>query len=95
MREDLYEPSSYELMNNYPNPFNPITAIGYQLSAVSDVKLKIYNVLGQKVATLVDERQQAGHHQVDWDASRFPSGVYYYRLEASEFVEVKKMILLR
>jgi hypothetical protein len=70
-------------------------AIGYQLSAVSQVELSVYNLLRQKVATLVDERQQAGFHQVAWDASGFGSGVYYYRLEAGEFVDVKKMVLLR
>jgi flagellar hook assembly protein FlgD len=59
------------------------------------VNLSIYNTLGQKVATLVDERQQAGNHQVEWDASGFSSGVYYYRIEAGEFVDIKKMVLLR
>jgi hypothetical protein len=88
-------PQTYELHNNYPNPFNPSTAIGYQLPAVSDVELSIYNILGQKVATLVSERQNAGIYQVQWDASGFSSGVYYYRIKASEFQDVKKMILLR
>jgi hypothetical protein len=92
---ELVSPASFELSQNYPNPFNPTTAIGYQLSAVSQVELSVYNLLGQKVVTLVSERQQAGSHQVEWDASAFASGVYYYRLEAGEFVEVKKMILLR
>jgi flagellar hook assembly protein FlgD len=63
--------------------------------AVSDVELSIYNLLGQKIATLVNERRQAGDHQVEWDASGFASGVYYYRIEAGEFQDVKKMILLR
>jgi len=88
-------PHSFKLNNNYPNPFNPTTTIGYQLPAVSDVELSIYNLTGQKVATLVSERQNAGYHKVEWDASGFASGLYYYRLEAGEFLDVKKMILLR
>jgi flagellar hook assembly protein FlgD len=59
------------------------------------VDLSVYNLLGQKVATLVNEQQQAGHHQVEWDAGRFSSGVYYYIIKAGEFQDVKKMILIR
>jgi len=88
-------PQDFQLFQNYPNPFNPTTAIGYQLSAVSDVELGIYNMLGQKVAVLVSKRQSAGSYQVQWDASGFASGVYYYRIKADEFQDVKKMILLR
>jgi len=88
-------PKQFSLHQNYPNPFNPLTAIGYQLSAFNNVELSIYNLLGQKVATLVNERQQAGYHQVEWDATGFASGVYYYRIEAGEFVDVRKMILIR
>ena len=69
--------------------------IKYQLPMVNDVELNIYNILGQKVATLVNERQQAGFHQVEWDASGFASGIYFYRIEAGEYQDVKKMILLR
>jgi len=88
-------PQDFQLFQNYPNPFNPTTAIGYRLLAVSDVKLGIYNMLGQKVATLISGRQKAGYHQVEWDASRFSSGIYYYRIKAGEFQDVKKMILIR
>ena len=88
-------PSSFKLEQNYPNPFNPITAIGYRLSAVSDVDLSIYNVLGQKVLTLVSKKQTAGKYQVEWDASGFASGVYYYVLKAGDFKEVKKMVYLK
>ena len=80
---------------NYPNPFNPKTIINYELPITNDVELNVYNLTGQKIATLVQETQRAGHHQVEWDASGFASGVYYYRIEAGEFVEVKKMILVR
>jgi len=88
-------PTSFRLDQNFPNPFNPTTAIGYRLSAVSKVDLSIYNVLGQKVAALVSEKQKAGYHQVEWDASRFASGVYFYILRAGEYRDVKKMVLLR
>jgi len=88
-------PLEYQLGQNFPNPFNPITMINYQLPVTSDVNLSIYNQLGQKVATLVNKRQGAGNYQVAWDSSRFSSGIYYYRIEAGEFQDVKKMILLR
>jgi len=88
-------PKKFMLKQNYPNPFNPKTIINYELRITSNVELSIYNLLGQKVATLVNEQQQAGYHQVEWDASGFSSGVYYYRIEAGEFQDVKKMILLR
>jgi hypothetical protein len=90
-----YFPTSFSLKQNYPNPFNPVTAIGYQLSAISDVELSIYNLLGQKIATLVSEKQKAGYHQIEWDASGFASGIYYYQLLAGDYMEVKKMILLK
>ena len=88
-------PTKFSLSQNYPNPFNPGTAIGYQLSALSQVELSIYNLLGQKVVTLVSERQQAGYHQVEWDASGVASGIYYYRIEAGKFQKVRKMIHLK
>ena len=93
--KDLVIPVKFDLKQNYPNPFNPRTMISYQLPMTNEVELSIYNLLGQKVITLVSERQKAGHHQVEWNASGFASGVYYYQLVAGEFREVKKMILLR
>ena len=88
-------PQQATLYQNYPNPFNPTTAIGYQLSAASDVKLTIYNLVGQNVATIVSEKQNAGHHQVEWDATGFSSGVYFYQLKAGEYSDIKKMILIK
>jgi hypothetical protein len=79
-------PNDYKLNQNYPNPFNPTTKINYELPTTNYVDLSIYNMLGQKVVTLVSEKQNAGNHQVEWDASGFASGVYYYRIEAGEFV---------
>ena len=88
-------PNKFSLSQNYPNPFNPVTAIGYQLSALSQVELSIYNLLGQKIVTLVSEKQKTGYHQIEWDAGSFASGVYYYKIEAGNFVEIRKMVYLK
>jgi len=85
----------FGLSQNYPNPFNPSTIINYQLPANNYVTLKVFNVLGQEVATLVDEKREAGRYEVQWDASALPSGMYFYRLQASSLVETKKLLLLR
>jgi len=88
-------PSTFSLSQNSPNPFNPSTKIKYQLPKVSEVELSIYNLLGQKVVTLVSERQQAGYFQVEWNAGQLASGIYYYLLKTSEFQDAKKMILIK
>ncbi len=93
-------PAECSLYQNYPNPFNPTTAISYRLSKVSRVTLKIYDVLGREVATLVNCRQNAGSHTVQFDASRLSSGVYFYRLVAEDnsgrgFVSTKKLDLIK
>jgi len=88
-------PFSFELKQNYPNPFNPVTTINYQLPRISDVKLVIYDMLGREVTTLVSEVKPAGSHQVNWDASGYASGIYYYRIEAGDFQQVRKMMLLK
>ena len=93
-------PEKFEVYQNYPNPFNPSTAISYQLSAVSRVSLKIFNLLGQEVASLVDGDRLAGYHQETWDATRCASGAYIYRLLAtdergSKQVARKRMLLLK
>ena len=88
-------PLRYELQQNYPNPFNPTTAISYQLTANSHVSLIILDVLGRKLATLVDEVRQPGVYTVRWNASSYPSGVYFYRLEAGEFRATRKLMLLK
>ena len=88
------EIKSFSLQQNYPNPFNPGTVIRWQLAVSSDVELSVYNLLGQKVTTLVSEKQQAGYHKVEWDAGQMASGVYYYLINAGEFQDVRKMVLL-
>jgi hypothetical protein len=88
-------PKTFLLEQNYPNPFNPSTTIRYQLPVASEVKLEVYDVLGKKIATLVNERQSAGSYQVVWNASGLSSGTYFYRLQAGTFVETKKMMLVR
>ena len=85
----------YALEQNYPNPFNPTTMINYQLRMTNDVDLSIYNVLGQKVVALVSDRQKSGYYQIGWDASIYPSGIYYYVINSGTYREVKKMILLK
>jgi len=89
-------PGRFALSQNYPNPFNPTTAISYRLSEVSQVELAIYNILGEKIATLVSKRQPKGTYRVKWDASGFASGVYYYQLSTDQgFVQTKKLLLLK
>ncbi|MCX6142821.1 MAG: alpha/beta fold hydrolase [Ignavibacteriales bacterium] len=86
---------TFILGQNYPNPFNPRTTINYQVAKPSKVLLKVYNMLGEEIAVLVDEHKEAGIFQAQWNALSVPSGVYFYRLQAGEYVESKKMILLK
>ena len=88
-------PEIFSLSQNYPNPFNPLTTINYELPSTNYVDLSIYNLLGQKIATLVNQKQPAGRYQIQWNARGFASGVYYYRLIAGSLVETKKLVLLR
>jgi len=83
------------LHGNYPNPFNPVTTISYTMPKAGKVTVEVFNTLGQKVVTLLDEEQSQGGHQVVWDANNAPSGVYYYRLWGDDFYVVKSMTLLR
>ncbi len=93
-------PKSYALYQNYPNPFNPTTVISYQLSAISRVTLKVYDVLGREVATLVDGQQNPGAYKVSFDGTKYASGVYFYRISAAgndgqKFVSIKKLVLMK
>jgi len=88
-------PTSYELKQNYPNPFNPSTTVQFALPKPSAVTLKIIDMLGREIATLVDEKLPAGEHKVVFDTRNLPSGIYYYRLQAEEFSETRKLMLVR
>jgi hypothetical protein len=96
MQHDL----EFFLSQNYPNPFNPTTTIKYNVGAndyslVQDIDLSIFNLLGQKVCTLISQKQSAGFHEVTWNGNEYPSGLYYYRLQAGEFVQTKRMLLIK
>jgi len=88
-------PESYALYQNYPNPFNPSTNIKYSVPETGVVKLAIYNTLGEEVSVLVDGMEEAGFYEISFNASSLPSGVYFYRLQANDFTQIKKMILLK
>jgi hypothetical protein len=92
---EISTPLEFSLLQNYPNPFNPSTKISWQSPVGSWQTLKIYDVLGNEVATLVDEYKTAGAYEIEWDASEFPSGVYFYQLKSIEYVDTKKMILMK
>jgi hypothetical protein len=89
------KPDDFKLYPNYPNPFNPKTIITYEIPITNYVEVNIYNLLGQPVVNLISKKQNAGYHQVEWDASDFAGGVYYYRIEAGNFVQTRKMIYLK
>jgi predicted outer membrane repeat protein len=88
-------PNQFQLFQNYPNPFNPTTNISFEISNSADVRLDIYDILGRHVANLVNERLPAGEYKYSWKPENLPSGIYYYQLQAGDFQEVKKMILLK
>ncbi len=87
--------TDYSLRQNHPNPFNPLTTIKYQISQNGFVTLKVYDILGKEIATLVNEEKPSGRYEVSFNASSFVSGVYLYRLNVNDYVDVKKMILLK
>jgi hypothetical protein len=99
--EDLsLRPTEFDLRQNYPNPFNPATTIQYALPRASEVSVEVYNILGQRVRSLVDEQQDPGYKTLWWDGkddygNEVSSGVYFYRIEAGDFVQSKKMTLLK
>jgi len=93
--EDNLLPKEFELMQNYPNPFNPVTKIKFAVPTASHILVEVYNVLGQRVSTLVNEEKPPGYYVVDFNASSLASGFYIYRLEANGFNAVKKMIVTK
>lgn len=86
---------NYNLSQNYPNPFNPSTLIGYSIKSAGMVALKVFDILGNEVANLVDERKEPGYYSVEFNAAKLPSGIYVYRLTAANFTDTKKLILIR
>jgi hypothetical protein len=88
-------PENYKLEQNYPNPFNPSTTINYSIPSASDVSVKVYDLLGHEVMTLVNEHKSAGNYSVVVDASNLASGVYVYKMNAGDFSDVKRMTLLK
>ena len=88
-------PYEFSLSQNYPNPFNPISKIKFQISKLSKVKLLVFDVLGREIATLVNDQLQSGTYETEWDASNYPSGVYFYKLIAADYSETRKMILIK
>ena len=85
----------FELTQNYPNPFNPGTTIRFNLPEASIVKLRIFNILGQEISILVNEFKESGTHTINFNASELSSGIYIYRIEAGNFVQTRKMTLLK
>jgi hypothetical protein len=86
---------SYNLHQNYPNPFNPSTTIEFDLPKTSEVTLKVYNIVGEEVATLLSASLPSGPHSVEWDAGELATGAYLYRLQAGEYVQTRKMMLMK
>ncbi|MCH7773892.1 MAG: T9SS type A sorting domain-containing protein [Bacteroidetes bacterium] len=94
-RRQNFIPITFDLKQNYPNPFNPSTRIAYSLAAQSPVSLKVYDILGSEVATLVNTTQGTGVYEVNFNASNLASGLYFYTLKAGSFTSTKKMMLLK
>ena len=92
---DYPVPAEFALVQNFPNPFNPVTTITYSLPLKTQVELVIYNTLGESVMQLVNEEKEAGKYSVKFDATNLPSGIYFYKLQAGSFVETKKMVLMK
>lgn len=92
---DVRSLDSYSLEQNYPNPFNPTTKIGYVLSARTSVKVVVMNAIGEQIAVLVNQTQEQGYHQVEFNAANLPSGIYFYSLQTENYSETKKMLLMK
>jgi len=87
--------NNYKLADAFPNPFNPSTIIRYEIPVSTNVKLEIFDCAGRELEVLVDENQAIGQHQVEWNAAAYPSGVYFYRLQTNNYMETKKLLLLK
>jgi hypothetical protein len=92
---DIEAPKVFALEQNYPNPFNPTTSIKYSIAKEGFVNISIYNALGEKVGSLVNELKKAGNYEINFDAREFASGIYFYRMESGSFISIKKMMLIK
>jgi hypothetical protein len=95
IEDEIILPISCKLSQNFPNPFNPTTKIKYSIPQTSNVVIKVFDILGNEIETLVNEEKQIGTDEITWNAEQLPSGVYFYRLQANDFVETKKMVLMK
>ena len=95
VRDNDSRPTEFMLYQNYPNPFNPSTIITYQIKESNYVQLKVYDVLCHEVALLVDKVQPAGYYQITFDGNNLSDGIYFYRLQTGNYVDVKKMVLVK
>jgi len=95
VESEMIVPEKFVLYQSYPNPFNPSTRIKYSIPNSEIVSLKVYDILGREIAVILDEYKSAGTYTIEFNASRFASGVYFYQLQAGSFVETKKMVLMK
>ena len=93
--DEVNQPEKFQLSQNYPNPFNPTTSIQYAISSRQFITLKVYNLLGKEIATLVNEEKSAGEYKVEFNGNNLPSGIYFYELKAGNITQTKKMMLLK
>ena len=92
---EMLNPTEYALYQNYPNPFNPVTKIQFSVPQSSKVVIKVFDILGSEIETLVNQEKPVGTYELSWNAANLPSGVYFYQIKAGSFVETRKMILLK
>ena len=95
VEDENIAPEKFLLSQNYPNPFNPVTSIKYVVGSFQFVSIKVFDLLGREVATLINEEKPAGEYEVEFNGNNLPSGIYFYRLKAGDYSETKKMVLLR
>jgi hypothetical protein len=88
-------PDKYSLSQNYPNPFNPVTNIKFEIPRSGFVSIIVYDLLGREISTLVNQQMQPGGYSIDWDASNYPSGAYFYKIESGNYSESKRMVLIK
>jgi hypothetical protein len=95
VEEEMSLPLAYKLEQNFPNPWNPTTTVGFGIMEKGNVRLSVLNILGEEIRVLINEEKEAGYHAMDFNGSDLPSGVYFYRIQAGNFIDTKKMILLK